>query len=154
MSGLYFLYRIIPLLIFRVNDFTVFYLMIEAFLISMLALHCLVQPYKRRLHNQIDCLIFTILAVINGLSLSILMTSDNGKVKQVATSIQLVLIYLPLIYIAVFGLTHVVRKLRQVAKRRNDQDDDGTLLDSMYLPPLRDETKDETYNSHDFHQMK
>lgn len=161
MSGLYFLYRVIPLLFLAFGEFTAFYFMVEIFLILVLAIHCLLQPYKERLHNQIDCLIFTNLAIINGISFYISNSEGTRRVNsikrigQAATSIQLILIFLPLLYIGIFSLVYVVKKLKrlreEVAKQKRGEDSDHTLLDSMYLPPLRDE--DDPYSRNNFHKM-
>ena len=65
-SGLYFVYRFFILLTvifsYGLQD-SFFYLEIE--LIGMLILHAICQPYKERLHNVIDTLLFGNLAIIN-----------------------------------------------------------------------------------------
>ncbi len=164
-SGLYFLYRVVPLFLYAINtDLVLFYFTVEIFLILALALHSLLQPYKLQLHNQIDCLIFMNLALINGISLYNYVTINEGKEKlnrvnqsiRIAASFQLILIYLPLLYIIIFCIWYIMKKWK---KRRevegwstHTEYDREILLDSTYLPPLRD--RNESVSSHEFHEMK
>ena len=102
-AGLYFIYRWIGL---TVNAFTssnsTFFMAVEILLLCVLALHAICQPYSERAHNIIDTLLFTNLAIINAISFANYYIARNyGEVTyqqrkiRVSASIQLVLIYLP-----------------------------------------------------------
>ena len=148
-SGLYFIYRLVPLFLFATTmNVTGFYFNLEIFLILALSLNAIFQPYKKHWHNIVDSLIFTNLAMINSITLYIHQKINEGRDKLktfqniliTLASVQLVLIYMPLIYILAYIAIHFVRwgkkkiKDRRIAWMNNRQE---TLLDSTYLPPLR-----------------
>ena len=102
-AGLYFLYRWIGL---TVNAFSssnsTFFTVVAILLLCILALHAICQPYSNKAHNIIDTLLFTNLAIINAISFAnYYIIRNNGEKSyqqreiNVSTSIQLVLIYLP-----------------------------------------------------------
>ena len=67
-AGLYFVYRFFIMfnsVICYVQDC---FFILEIQLVSMLILHAICQPYKKRLHNVIDTLLFGNLAVINAIT--------------------------------------------------------------------------------------
>lgn len=149
-SGLYFFYRVVPLILYAVNtDLILYYFSVEIFLIVALALNATLQPYKNRWHNITDTLIFTNLAIINMISLYNYQKINEGKdslnsVKlalTITTVFQLLFIYLPLFYIIIlfsWKLGKWVTKKaieRKISKLDKSQE---SLLDSMYLPPLRE----------------
>ena len=162
-SGLYFFYRVVPLILFAVNtDVPLYYFSLEVFLLVALALNATLQPYKNSWHNIIDILIFTNLAIINAISLYNYQKINEGKNNMnvvmtavtVTTAFQLVLIYLPLVFVIIhcFSLLMkwVSKKMRERKIRKLDYSQE-TLLDSMYLPPLRDGNGS---SRADFHKMK
>lgn len=166
-SGLYFLYRVIPLLLYAINSALVdFYFMVEIFLIVALALNAVLQPYKKHCHNVTDTLIFTNLAIINAISLYNYQRVNEGKeildtikkILMVSRGIQLALIYFPLVYILLWSLWHVVTWIRKRAKERKISKLDYSrevLLDSQYLPPLRESSSySVTDIDQEFHEMK
>ena len=161
-SGLYFFYRTVPLLLYAINtDLVLFYFSVEVFLILALMLHSLLQPYKETLHNRVDTLIFTNLAVINGISLYNYVKNNEGKgvssKVKIAASIQLLLIYIPILCIIIYCAWYMVKKFCKGRRRSRIRQsrvtrDEETLLDSIYLPELR-EGNDFTA-SHEFHGMQ
>ena len=116
-AGLYFFYRIsIHGARVFITSMTQFYTIIELELLIILLLHCLYQPYQRRWHNVLDSLLFFDMAVINGLTLynySRTITSDSKRTLMTTLiSIQVVLAYLPLVYIVFYMGSKVVDALR------------------------------------------
>ena len=117
-AGLYFVYRIIILVCFTIDSKRLaFHVNSEIALVIFLGIHCLVQPYKKRLHNILDSLIFVDLAVINGIEILTEQLYDDINVSSssylvgiyIINSIQLVLLYLPMIVLLSVGFLRVFR---------------------------------------------
>ena len=71
-AGLYFIYRIALLAAFSYSyGASDFYLIIQIQASIMLIIHCLTHPYKRKIHNALDTLLFSNIAIcdnsVNGL---------------------------------------------------------------------------------------
>jgi hypothetical protein len=102
-AGLYFLYRWIGLAVnASTSSNSTFFTAVGILLLCVLALHAICQPYSKRAHNIIDTLLLTNLAVINAISFAnYYIVRNNGEKDyqqreiSVSTSIQLVLIYIP-----------------------------------------------------------
>ena len=122
-SGLYFVYRLSILVISSISrNFTLFYILIEGQLIVMLIIHALAQPYERRWHNAVDILTFADLAIINGITLfSYFYTRETGFQHRVniASSVQLLLIYLPMVYLVTYIVFHLFSKMNAYFKRKH-----------------------------------
>lgn len=162
LSGAYFLYRVVPLIFLAVfNDRINAYISVEIFLVLILCIHAILQPYKKTQHNVMDTLLFTNLAVINAISLFNYQSITTGKVNvlpnmektlEVTGSIQLILIYLPLLYITIYATWFLIKCLTKKIKERKltstTAQNNQILIDSMQLPPLRgsfDDSQDEKY---------
>ena len=111
-AGLYFLYRIIILICFSIDPQKFeFHVYSEVALVIFLSIHCVTQPYKKRLHNILDSLVFANLTLINGIAIlteqinqqinSREASSSSRIIVFVISAVQLVLLYLPMI--ALFG---------------------------------------------------
>lgn len=116
-AGIYFFYRWVAVIVYAiVSQLSLFYTVTLLFLILLLMVHCICQPYQKRWHNILDALLFANLIVINGL------TSQNyfarrvdvglyyGDIIAVSQTIQVILIYLPLLYMAVYITTQLLSK--------------------------------------------
>ena len=112
-AGLYFLYRWVGLLVYAsTSSLSGFYTITEAVLIFILLIHAVAHPYETWWHNTVDALLLANLAIINGITAFEYYYSStvNDKVKTlniitINASIQLVLIYLPiLLYTTAFIL--------------------------------------------------
>ena len=119
-GGLYFLYRLLPPVMFCISHgYLEYFILIEVVFIAMLVIHVLVQPYSCRWHNIIDCCMFADLAIINGLTIfnySFQSYDSEKGLVEANTWIQIVLLYLPLVYISVYyviKLTGWAIKLRR-----------------------------------------
>ena len=96
-AGLYFVYRIIILICYSINPHGYeFYVYSQIFLIIFLGIHCIIQPYKERLHNILDSLVFFNLCLINALVLVSEQLPYLSHALLLVSSIQLVLIYTPM----------------------------------------------------------
>ena len=104
-AGLYFLYRWIGLVAYVAAVTTgAFYAAIEAGLVLILLIHAILRPYESQWHNTIDTLLLSNLVLINGYTAfdyyySIVYAEEVRKKTTLTTntSIQLVLIYLPIL---------------------------------------------------------
>ena len=148
-SGLYFFYRVVPLLIYAViTDMVMFYVYVEIFLILILSVHAILQPYKKPKHNIIDSFIFGNLAIINAMSLlnywTVIDSKDDfthskGEIT-VNTVIQQILIFLPLVCVGTYSIWLLSRCTKRKWKERRRSRltlKQQHMLDSVYLPPLR-----------------
>ena len=107
-AGLYFLYRWIGLILDATfSSYGIFYTLVEISLVIILALHAVCQPYIERIHNIIDTLLFTDLAIVNSLSFAnyyVSRSSGNLSIVKIIAAVQLVLIYLPIVSVVVGAL--------------------------------------------------
>ena len=118
-AGLYFLYRAIALAaIASAITLTQIYTLIEIQLILVIVLHAAFQPYKEKKHNIIDLLLFSNLALINGIAqynyAEIKGFRAHKSIRITATVIiQSVLISLPLVCAIFLLLRKVMKKLKR-----------------------------------------
>lgn len=116
-AGLYFIYRWIFILANSVSiTLGHFYFAAEIILALMLAIHSMMQPYRIKWHNLIDTLLFADLLIVNTFSACIYYFTRsterdfNDNFLEVLGSVQLVFIYLPIVYFIGLVLTPVYRK--------------------------------------------
>ena len=145
-AGLYFLYRLAPLMVVVtvVNSSVTFYTLTTIEFLFMFAMHSAFQPYKRTSHNRIDSFIFTNLLLVNLLTAynyNMISSQDHfpAKIKSIVIHVQLVLMYLPLVYLSCFCVTKIVKKLKQHYSGYVRIKDD--FENSASLPQLRDVTE-------------
>ena len=105
-AGLYFIYRLAISAAFAFATSTIeVFTCLEIIVISILTIHAITQPYQRRYYNIVDALTFADLAVINGLSLYNYYWSQHASTHPrnltIAASFQVLLIYIPMLYMAV-----------------------------------------------------
>ena len=123
-AGLYFIYRV---LILASNSFsygaTQFYVLIQIETSLMLLIHCLSRPYKKEIHNSLDTLFFTNIAIINGLSIFIHTKSIQplyGVIVNIASIFQALLIGLPLVLLLLYTAVKIVSKAKVCKSKRGD----------------------------------
>ena len=143
-AGLYFVYRLAFTMAFAFTDTVVSgYFCLEVIIIAILAIHAILQPYEKRYYNVIDTAIFANLAFINGISLYncylLKFQGDDGTVV-VTTSIQTLLIYLPILYISAMTLLKLM-----VLVRRN-QSMAWIRRVNKYIPLMDEHLQDYSYS--------
>ena len=126
-AGLYFLYRLITLTSFALmGQSRYFYGLIVLQFLVMLVLHAIFQPLKEPMHNVVDALLFTDVLLINLLSLMNFIIShseDKQRYINVSTSIQVLLLYLPLVCVFISVAKEILRKVnRKIWKQSKDRD--------------------------------
>ena len=86
----------------------------EILLLCVLALHAICQPYTKWVHNIVNTLLFTDLAIINALSIANYYRNQkyvaNLPLINASFVIQLILIYLPLCVMMVYILVQVYKQ--------------------------------------------
>ncbi len=142
-----FLYRIIVLYCYsnNPNGFS-FYLYSQVFLVIFLGIHCIVQPYKKKVHNIIDALVLFNLSLINALALtseyfkseyfvensSYQNPSFVSKINCIADSLRIILLYAPIVALFVVVTAKVVVKVKglwQTYRWNGTQVDVNDILD-------------------------
>ena len=121
-TAVYFLYRIGALAIYAFTTTVHYqYLWQCGFFLSMLVIHCMVQPYRKRIYNIIDGIVFFIMTLIPLLSLYQLYSVDVGlAATKKAAVFQLILIYLPFVYIVLlWPCVRCYRYLKSGLKTKN-----------------------------------
>ena len=125
-SGLYFVYRFFILLTVVISYQQDSFFYIEIQLIGMLILHAMCQPYKERLHNVIDTLLFGNLATINmttyydlSLQLSLSTTISNTYSLRLFTCV-LFILPMPVLIVCLLTQLSCVRNCwEKVCKKKS-----------------------------------
>ena len=142
-AGLYFAYRVlIPLLylVFRETVSTC-YIAIEVLLFVLAFLHVLIQPYKIHWHNLLESAFFINLLFVNTITIfnyaaTIWGDSDSSREVKVAVWIQVLTVFFPLVYIAVYTVVSAYRNIKMFMKsyQRVATTSDAAHVDSMGFP--------------------
>ena len=112
-AGLLFLWRIVLVAIFALTTNLIdFFTYTQVILLFLFVFHVVAQPYKRRLYNMIDSLLFANMAIINAITWSTFYNTSN-----VAIGFQVILMYLPLICFAGVGIILLLQKYGLLSKR-------------------------------------
>lgn len=124
-SGLYFVYRLSMFVILANTTAHISFFLIEIQLVIMFTLHAICQPYKKRLHNVIDTLLFCNLATINAIiyyNVTASTSNVGGLNLSVTLWLQIMLTCLPLPFILVCVLVHIpcVRACHRKQTSRSD----------------------------------
>ena len=127
-AGIYFLYRWIALLMFAlVPTVTGFYMSLGNAYILVLMLHTVFQPYTDRVYNIVDGCLLAILAVIYSIAgYNYLFSQGNIEPYAIQStyitttaSIQLILIYIPIIGMAVYLIFLLYQRITQKSKKNH-----------------------------------
>ena len=154
-SGLYFLYRLSALLIYTFNDYpAMFYFLLELQFILTLIIHSWIQPYKKKWHNRLDIFLFTLLAILNGITvwnyhLRLSLQDINHYIKF-WYGIQLFLAYIPLLFTAGYILIKIIKKVAtrwhlRVRFRRSERNSEPSFIlerETSLMMPERDKQKE------------
>ena len=120
-AGFYFLYRWIGPLAYAATSVSLggYYTVVEVVLVIVLIVHAVAQPYVIRWHNIVDALLLGDLVIINGLtSLAYFYsraspTITDKKRINIVVSIQLVFIYLPMLFYAAAFVLILCNKVKR-----------------------------------------
>ena len=125
-AGLYFVYRLFVLVsVILPSLLTQRFMLLELCFVLMLLIHALFQPYKARLHNILDALIFFNLAVINGITVYNYHYTKLDFAEKIGVNtlinIQVFLAYLPMVYFALYTLVCLINKIKGYRKLKNSR---------------------------------
>ena len=148
-SGLYFLYRLLALLIFAFShSLTSFYTTIQGFFLLVLSIHAIIQPYKLHRHNILDALVLTNLSIINILSFYnyqlVDRLSDYNYFIKISCAAQIIFLYLPLIYLLLLVVKKMISQMKRCIQRKEESDEysmDRRLTMSLSLLDSRETLK-------------
>ena len=152
-AGLYFVYRLSLQAIFvETRDLTSFYVLIQIQLVLMLTLHAWVRPYKNKWHNRLDAAIFSLMAVLNSFALyNYLLINyhlDRKGIVRITSSVQVILSFLPLVYILSYVIVKITIKIRRRLKNRYSTSTNETeLVDDASLSMLEYRDRELTLSS-------
>ena len=141
-AGVYLLYRVIFLAnyAFCINLYN-FYAVTEFSIIVILTIHSIAQPYKSKLHNVLDSLLFVDLAVINGITTYFFTYPEaSGKLIEVLFWIQLILLYLPLFSLSTWLMWKLVTATRLMLENHPITDSEECEHQNIELVRLSDDT--------------
>ncbi|XP_065889783.1 uncharacterized protein [Dysidea avara] len=110
-AGLYFLYRAMALAVLTFTwKLATRLIYQQGFYLSVMLIHFVCQPYKKKRYNILDGFIVAILVATNGLALYNLFSVEVYlSTPQTSLWIQLILLYIPLIYFLVFVSYHTIK---------------------------------------------
>ena len=148
-TGVYLCYRIGALAIYAFTP-TIHYQYVWqcGFFLAMLLIHCVVQPYRKRIYNIIDGIIFFNMSIISLLSLYRLYAVDVGLSEtNKAFTFQLILIYLPFVYIVL--LWPCIRSYKIIKKKYGKEHDSyiGKLIRFVNGNLLGEDTEEVELNN-------
>ena len=137
-AGLYFLYRLSALLIYIFSDYlATFYFLLELQFILTLTIHSWIQPYKKKWHNRLDIFLFTLLAILNGITMwnyhLRLSPQDFQHDIKILYGIQLFLAYIPLLFTVGYISTKIIKKVAtrwhlRVRFRRSERNSEPSFI--------------------------
>ena len=127
------LYRFSILAGVTLSQFREIYSNILALLLFILLLHAVCQPYKKRAHNIIDTLLFTNLAVINGITMyNFSNVESNIKTHQTTAAlgyIQSLLIGLPFLVVIICLIKKFLLHMKPLCKRKTKLQGNSELIE-------------------------
>ena len=132
-SLLYFFYRIALVAIFTfAPEVQQRYVLQQVSVSIVLMVHVIAQPYREEIHNKIDlCLLALIPTVVSISSFRLFRVTNSDVVDQFAMAVQIILLYIPLIYLAAL----IVYKLYQWKKHKEYEqiDNNVNILDDRSI---------------------
>ena len=120
-SGLHFFYRLIALIAYANANLNVYYCILQVEFAIILTAHCICQPYKKRWHNILDALLFMILSTVNAISLfnyHLIHRSNQQCIINKTTTILVILLYVPIIYVAVITAVNIFKLVKKLYANR------------------------------------
>jgi len=126
-SGLYFVYRLTTLFSLSfISRPTIFYIILQVQFIVIALVHAIFQPHHEKWHSTLDALLFANLSFINLLTVLNQDLSYNVSFNKIYISIistlQVILLYLPLLYFCFVMAYKVKQKLKHWKSKPSNND--------------------------------
>ena len=144
-AGLYFVYRFLALVSYVTlsSSLIKYYTVLEIQLIAMLCIQAVVQPYKVNWHNTLECFLLMALAITNSMTLfNLSMSNEYYGQNQVDVTImstfQLIIIYTPLMVIALLLLKLILSIFKTKYTSINNTLNQESLLDTLNAVDYRE----------------
>ena len=121
VSSLYFTMRIAIILAYIATETFIAQVLIQQVLSClMISIIVILQPYKKKIHNQIDGCIFLLINIINSITLyqyTLSISMENLSLS--AFVVQYILVYLPMIWIAAHIVWKFFKLIQTIRSGRN-----------------------------------
>ena len=157
LAGLFFVYRLTALVINNASSSnTKFFFALEVQFIIILTFHGIVHPHKENWHNQIDVSIFSLLALLNGITTYnyhlTLDELDYRRTIEVLSTLQVILAYLPLLYIAVLVVLKLKFRLHdwyftKCAEKRDSLTEETAIDDILEMLDQQNREEEDSFTS-------
>ena len=147
-AGLYFFYRLLLLLSHAFHDDLLNIYCIEVLFFLMLTMHACIRPYKREWHNFIDALLFSLLLLLNSITI---FNYNERVVRQhhrdnvgIISSLQVMMAWIPLIVMILYLIIKGICQAKSFClSRRADR---NTVFDLSFLLET-EENRDKEYET-------
>ena len=132
---LYFVYRLIIVAIFTFTpDVQLQYTLQQVFCVAILLVHVMKRPYKKNQHNIVDIALLSLIPAVISISFFQLFnvsSYNSNRVSQFGMAVQIILLYLPLVYLATNTVYYMYKW------KRGYKESDGSLSQSFVDIPAR-----------------
>ena len=124
---LYFVYRLMLVAIFSFTpEVQQQYVLQQILSIAILVFHVIKRPYRENAHNIMDLCLLALIPTVLGISFfQLFNVITSNTINHVAMAVQIILLYLPLVYIVAIMVYRLYRW------RRSPKVDDDEIKDSM-----------------------
>ena len=132
---LYFVYRLILVAIFTFTpNIQLQYTLQQVFCVAVLLIHVMKRPYKKDKHNNVDIALLGLIPAVISISfyqLFIISNYNSNRISQFGMAIQIILLYLPLLYVATNTVYYMYKW------KRGYKESDGSLSQLFIDIPAR-----------------
>ena len=151
---LYFVYRLIIVAIFTFTpDVQLQYTLQQVFCVAILMIHVMKRPYKKNKHNIVDTALLALIPTVISISFLQLFNVSNynsNNVSQFGMAIQIILLYLPLVYVSSNTIYYLYKwkrgyKESDASLSRSYADIPARVLDSTSYSEFDDGKPEERY---------
>ena len=144
-SGLYFIFRVSIISSLFAPELSLVYFIVTMQLIVMLTFHTLAWPYKCKIHNIIDALLFANLAIISGLKLlMVFRTSSSSYEIRYVHIMEIILVNIPIFVVIVYLLGKGFVKFNKFCRNKKFKLGEYPL-DTFLSDDIREEKSDDDY---------
>ena len=146
-SGLYFIFRVSILSSLFAPGISLVYFIVTMQLIVMLTFHTLAWPYKCKIHNIIDALLFANLAIISGLKLLMIVQTKyyySSYGMRYVHIMEIILVNIPIFVVIVYLLVKGFVKFNTFCRNKKFKLGEYPL-DTFLSDDIREEKSEDDY---------